>query len=163
MLKEEGWGVFKEQGESTFSLLWAMASVSVSVLSEHKRELKWLVMMATFYFCGFKREKSPAIFLLTINTFIMQLGISRIYKACSVDVLEYFDIELFFCSWRLVEQFLCKLFNLWTIQLASIEQNSPTYSSVFMSPPKNQFPKLGNLVFSFIFIISLFFLLLNEV
>lgn len=52
--------------------------------------------MATFYFCGFKREKSPAIFLLTINTFIMQLGIiSRIYKAWSVDVLEYFDIELF--------------------------------------------------------------------
>lgn len=31
---------FKEQGESTFSLLWAMASVSVSVLRERKRELK---------------------------------------------------------------------------------------------------------------------------
>lgn len=150
MLKRKEEGVLKTSGEHIQFVL-ALTSVSVSVLRECNKELKWWVMMAIWYFYGFRGEKSPALFFSavkgTINTFVMWLDISIISESPSSSVSEYFHI--YFCfgrSWwnnfskNCTNCSVCEQAN-WP-PLSRTPQHLPL--NYILSLLRNQDPKLGN-------------------
>lgn len=148
-----------------------MASVSVSVLREHRKELKCLVMMTTLVLLCFQRKREPSSYppntpysamQITINSFVVQLGISIINKAYSLDISEYLHTFSFILVERSrtfpTKNWRNRLFSLWTIYLHSTEQDSATYSSSlhFESSVESVF-QIGKLRLSHLFLSSKYF------